>query len=226
MTASLVAIVEVDWDDRVRCQAPGCGKAVHKRIHVVRDNGCVIVVGSDCWVRMYAGIAGTSSRPQYGTAQGRKLSSEERALLLANTAAFIAQIEQEVPAAAIADAERARRESERRAATQLQQPRWQPPAFDPDDPPYVPPEELGPRPIPRETLQKWREQEAHRIARQLLAHSPAFQSFPERWIARAMIRAREDLVKSGTKLDEPGSRRRIEVGALALLQRHYRPSEP
>jgi hypothetical protein len=215
--ASLVMVVEVDWDDRIRCQAPGCGKPVYKRIHVVRDSDPVIVVGSECWARFYAGIPGTSSKPQHGTTQGHKLTAQERAQLLANTAAFIARIEQEaLAAAAIADAERAKRESARPP-----QPRRQPPPFDPDDPPYVAPEEHGQRPSPREALQKWREHEALRIARELLAHSPAFQSFPERWIARAMLRAREDLVASGVKLDEPGSRQRIEAGALALLQRHY-----
>lgn len=66
MSASLVAIVEVDWDDRVRCQAHGCGKAVQKRVHVVRDDDRVIVVGSDCWARIYADIPGTSSKPSTG----------------------------------------------------------------------------------------------------------------------------------------------------------------
>jgi hypothetical protein len=226
MSASLVLIVEVEWDERIRCQAPGCGKAVYKRIHVVRESERVVVVGSDCWARIYAGLPGTNSKPQHGAAQGRKLSSEERAFLVANTAAFIAQIEQEaLGAAAIAYDARARRERENRETSQRQQLRWQAPPFDPDDPPYIAPEGRWlQRQNPREALQKWREQEARRVARETLARAPAFQLFPERWIARAMMRAKEDLVAEGLKLAEAGSRQRIEDRALDLLRRHYRPA--
>lgn len=225
MGASLFTVVEVDPSERIRCQAPGCHKTVYKRIHVVCDGDRIVAVGSDCWARLYAHAPGTNAQPRHGGAHGRLLTPEERALLQENTAAFVARMEQEAAeAAARADAERVRHEAERRKAAQRERPRWQPPSFDPDDPPYVAPEDgQGRRRDPRDDLRRFREQEAHRVARDLVARAPSFQRFPERWIARAMLRAKEDWLASGMKLDEPGSRQCIEAGALELLERHYRP---
>lgn len=224
MSASLLRVVEVDRDERIRCQAPGCVKTVHKRIHVVQDGDRIVVVGSDCWGRLYAGVPGTNVTARYGVTRGRKLTAEERALLLENTLAFVARMEEEAAAAARAEAKRADAEAERSCAAPPERPQWQPPPIDPDDPPYVAPEDRQrPRQSPLDALRRFREQEAHRVARELVARAPAFQRFPERWIARAMLRAKEDCIASGLKLDEPGSRQRIEAGALELLKRHYRP---
>ena len=223
MSASLFAVVEVDPSERIRCQALGCHKSVYKRIHVVCDGDRIVAVGSDCWARLYAHVPSTNAKPQYGGAHGRLLTTEERAQLQENTAAFVARMEQEAAdAAARADADRVRYEADRRKTPQQERPRWQPPPFDPDDRPYVAQEDgQGRRRDPRDDLRRFREQEAHRIARDLVARAPAFQRFPERWIARAMVRAKEDCIASGMKLDEPGSRQRIEAGALERLERHY-----
>ena len=225
MGASLFAVVEVDPSARIRCQAPGCRKTVYKRIHVVCDGDLIVAVGSDCWARLYAHAPGTKAQPRHGSVHGRLLTPEERALLEENTAAFVARMEQDAAdAAARADAERVRRGAERGEDAQRERPRWQAPPFDLEDPPYVASEDRQAcRRDPRDGLRRFREQEAHRVARDLVARAPAFQRFPERWIARAMLRAKEDCLASGMKLDEPGSRQRIEAGALELLERHYRP---
>jgi hypothetical protein len=49
----LVATVEVDKDDRIFCQAEGCGPSVHKHIHVVRDGETIKVVGSECFKHIW-----------------------------------------------------------------------------------------------------------------------------------------------------------------------------
>lgn len=41
-------VVEVDHEKRIRCQAPGYGRPVSKRIHVVQDDEKLIVMGSSC----------------------------------------------------------------------------------------------------------------------------------------------------------------------------------
>lgn len=205
MGSSLFTVVEVDPSQRIRCQAPGCVKTVYKRIHVVHDGDRIVVVGSDCWARLYAHAPGTNGNPQHGDSHGRILTPEERALLQENTIAFVARMEQEAAeAAAHAEAER-RLESERRQATLGERARWQARAFDPDDPPYVAStHDEGARRADRNALERYRAQEAHRVARDLIARAPEFERFPERWIARAMVRAKEDCIASGVKLDEPG----------------------
>jgi hypothetical protein len=92
--AELLAIVEVDKSDRVVCQAPGCGHAVYKRIHVVRQGGHASVYGSDCFGRLFAGLI-PDAGPRYGSAEGRLLTSEERAMLAENTERLLAQFEME-----------------------------------------------------------------------------------------------------------------------------------
>lgn len=88
----LLAIVEVEQDARVRCQAPGCVRSVFKRIHVVRHDGQFAVYGSDCVDRIFAGLMRDAS-PRYGGAQGRRLTEDERQLLLDNTEGLLLQFE-------------------------------------------------------------------------------------------------------------------------------------
>lgn len=94
MRAELLAIVEVDRDHRVVCQAPGCGHAVYKRIHVVRHDGKLGVYGSDCFDRLF-GDLGRGAAAHYGDGTGRLLSAEERLMLVQNTERLIAQFEAE-----------------------------------------------------------------------------------------------------------------------------------
>lgn len=92
MDAELLVIIEVDRDDRVVCQAPGCGHAVYKRIHVIRHGGAIGVYGSDCFGRLFRDQLGT---PRYGGGAGRVLTADERKMLVQNTERLIAQFEAE-----------------------------------------------------------------------------------------------------------------------------------
>lgn len=91
----LLAVVEVDKDDRIICQAEGCGHSVYKRIHVVRDKGRITVIGSECFKRLYGGMEHIPQTPLFGSSEGRRLSAEERAALLENTERLIAALEAE-----------------------------------------------------------------------------------------------------------------------------------
>lgn len=130
-SSELLAIVEVDQANRVVCQADGCGHGVYRRIHVVRcEDAKVRVYGSDCFSRLFHGLI-PEARPRYGTGDGRQLTDEERALLVANTERLVAQFEAEhqatleklrlreeerlrIERAAAERAEAVRREAERR----------------------------------------------------------------------------------------------------------------
>lgn len=127
----LLAVVEVEQVNRVVCQAQGCGHSVYRRIHIVRcDDAKVRVYGSDCFGRLFRGLI-PEARPRYGSGDGRHLTDEERALLVANTDRLVAQFEAEHQAVleelrlrederqrlervAAVKAEAARREAERR----------------------------------------------------------------------------------------------------------------
>jgi hypothetical protein len=90
----LLAIVEVDQEDRIQCQQPGCGHAVYKRIHVVEEDQGVLVLGSTCFAKRY-GDAEDHENAKFGSGDGRKLTTAERDLLQNNTAALIAQFDLE-----------------------------------------------------------------------------------------------------------------------------------
>ena len=83
----LLAVVEVDKQDRIFCGAEGCNKSVYKRIHVIRDSGHLLLLGETCFLKRYAGhkplIAASSSK------LSKKLSKEERQMLLENTEALL-----------------------------------------------------------------------------------------------------------------------------------------
>lgn len=94
MSGQLLAVVGVERDDRVVCQAAGCGHGVYRRIHVVRhDDGTVGVYGSDCFARLFADVIDRT--PRYGGGDGRELTAEERLLLAENTERLIAMFEAE-----------------------------------------------------------------------------------------------------------------------------------
>ena len=129
--AQLLAVVEVDKGDRVTCQAKGCGHSVYKRIHVVREGVALHVYGSDCFDKLFGGITSMGT-PRYGTGDGRRLTEDERRMLIDNTARLIERFEAEhfeaLESAARARSEREAyerealalvREAERRAANAL-----------------------------------------------------------------------------------------------------------
>ena len=91
----LLAVIEVPYEARVRCMAPRCGHPVYKRVHIVRQSAELLVLGSDCFSRIYAGQAVSTSSPRLTTKAGRLLTDEERALLASNTEKLIGQLEAE-----------------------------------------------------------------------------------------------------------------------------------
>ena len=91
----LLAVIEVPYEARVRCMAPRCGHSVYKRVHIVRQAAELLVLGSDCFSRIYAGQSVSTSAPRLTTRAGRLLTDEERALLARNTDKLIEQFEAE-----------------------------------------------------------------------------------------------------------------------------------
>lgn len=95
--AKLLAIVSVEHADRVRCGQPTCGHSVYRRIHVVRENGKLMVLGSTCFSKRYGGDAALGSA-HFGGGEGRPLTEAERQLLVNNTQALLEQFETEATA--------------------------------------------------------------------------------------------------------------------------------
>jgi len=90
--AELLAIVSTDFDDRVRCGH--CGHSVYRRVHVVREDGQLLVLGSTCFAKRF-GTEMALGTARYGGGEGRKLTEAERQLLIHNTTALLEQFEQE-----------------------------------------------------------------------------------------------------------------------------------
>ena len=87
-------MASVEESRKLVCQAPGCRRAIAKAVHVTRYKiGAVRVVGSGC----YGKLSGYEQATRYGAViagvDGRRLSPEERALMAADTAAFVAAVE-------------------------------------------------------------------------------------------------------------------------------------
>ena len=93
-TAKLLAIVSVEHADRVRCGQPSCGHSVFRRIHVVREGGKLLVLGSTCFAKRY-GADTALGGARYGGGEGRPLTDTERQLLVTNTEALLARFEEE-----------------------------------------------------------------------------------------------------------------------------------
>lgn len=90
----LLAIVSVDHADRVQCGQPGCGHSVYRQIHVVKEGEKLLVLGSTCFAKRY-GSAAALGTPRFGRGSGRPLTTEERRLLVENTALLITRFEEE-----------------------------------------------------------------------------------------------------------------------------------
>lgn len=96
--ASLLAVIEVPRASKVRCAADGCGHSVYKRVHIVRFMGETRVYGEDCFQHLFGRSLG-KAKPKLTSSKGRKLSDEERAVLIANTSALIERWEEEAAVA-------------------------------------------------------------------------------------------------------------------------------
>lgn len=86
----LMAVVEVDKNEKVFCSQPGCHQTVYKAIHVVRDGSQLLVLGSTCFKKRYGSLSALGKAVHWGGG-GKVLTSEERALLAANTEALLAR---------------------------------------------------------------------------------------------------------------------------------------
>ena len=92
---SLLAVIEVPHEQRVRCSAEGCGHSVYKRVHLVRLDGITRVYGSDCFGKLFGAFEIGRSQPKYSGTHGRVLTPEESALLTLNTEHLIESFERE-----------------------------------------------------------------------------------------------------------------------------------
>lgn len=90
----LMAVVEVDKNEKVFCSQPGCHHTVYKAIHVVCDGTQLLVLGSTCFKKRYGSLSALGKAVHWGGG-GKVLTSEERALLAANTEALLARFEAE-----------------------------------------------------------------------------------------------------------------------------------
>jgi hypothetical protein len=93
--SKLLAIVSVEHGGRVRCGQPGCGHSVYRQIHVVRDGGELMVLGSTCFAKRYGSSNALGAARFSGSGGGRLLTNEELQLLLSNTEALLARFENE-----------------------------------------------------------------------------------------------------------------------------------
>lgn len=138
----LLAVVEVDREARILCQAEGCGHSVYKRIHVVLAGTEFKVYGSQCYQRLFGYLGTAATTPQYGSAEGRRLSADEQLVLAENTARFIEQLENErLEFERKAALEAAENEQRERALRQNQARRD---SVKPEKPPPLPEQEVSP----------------------------------------------------------------------------------
>ena len=108
MTAPvLLAVIEVPFEERVRCAADGCGHSVYRRVHLVRVDEFTKVYGSDCFSRLFGSTPTGKEVPKYTGGAGRSLTPDERELLKENTERLIERFEREFQTA-IAAAEQKR----------------------------------------------------------------------------------------------------------------------
>lgn len=105
--ARLLAIVAVAAEHRVQCQDPGCGQGVFAAIHVVEDNGKIIVLGSTCFARRYGG-SHALGQASYSSGGGGVLSDDERQMLQNNTAELVALFKDRAERALRASADKLR----------------------------------------------------------------------------------------------------------------------
>ena len=88
----LIAVIEVSENEKVLCQFENCDRPVFKRIHIVRNNKKIQVLGSECYKKKYGKYHALNKiEPIYGSNTGIALSETERLLLLENTEELIRQ---------------------------------------------------------------------------------------------------------------------------------------
>lgn len=202
---TLLAIVEVPEADRVQCQAAGCGHGVFRRIHVVQHDARLLVLGGDCYSKLYGGGPERAQVALWG-AGCRRLTPQEREMLVSNTAALIRRLKEE---ALQLEAQRQQAEREKLAQEQRRLAEQQARLNEPW------PRAASGR---RQDLDQYRAQMALRAAKDAVVRQPAFGAYPLQEVAAAMATAKAACVDRGLKLDSAGSADEIRLAALALLQ--------
>jgi len=89
----LLAVIEVSENNKVLCQFKNCNRPVFKKVHIVRNNEKIQILGSECYKKQYGEHHPLNKvKPIYGAASGIALSENERSLLLENTEELIRQL--------------------------------------------------------------------------------------------------------------------------------------
>jgi hypothetical protein len=219
--AQLLFVASVDESRKLVCQAPGCGRAIAKAVHVIRDlTGAIWVVGSGC----YATLSGHEQATRQGAViegfDGRRLTTEERALMVADTAAFVAG----VVARLAADMEAARQAREEMEAEAQRSRGHRIGAATPA--PYEWEYRIGgsskgmrtSEPASaRDKLAQFRAQQALQAARVAIQRWPELSRHSLDVVADAMSRAKAEYLGRGLRMDAPDARSVIESLAIAAL---------
>jgi hypothetical protein len=224
--ARLLFVATVEESHRLVCQAPGCGRAIAKAVHVIRDQaGAVRVVGSGC----YAKLSGHEQATEHGATiagfDGRRLTPEERALMVADTAAFVARVEARLAAereAAQQAEERMRAEAQRlreQSATSGVPASRRPGYEEWKRPMSSGPEAMRPgeRAHAREQLARFRAQQAREAARVAMQRRPELSAHSLDVVADAMAKAKTEYLERGLRMNAPDARSAIESAAVAAL---------
>ncbi len=90
---TLLAVVEVEQEQRIRCQAPGCNHGVYRAIHVIQTEKGLKLFGSQCCAKLFGWTS--KQRAASYTTTDRRLTAEERAQLETNTESLLQKLKAE-----------------------------------------------------------------------------------------------------------------------------------
>jgi len=90
---TLLAVVEVEQEQRIRCQAPACNHGVYRAIHVIQADEGIKLYGSQCCAKLFGWTS--KQRAAAYTTTDRRLTAEERAQLESNTASLLEKLKVE-----------------------------------------------------------------------------------------------------------------------------------
>lgn len=224
--ARLLFVASVEESRKLVCQAPGCGRAIAKAVHVIRDQtGTVCVVGSGCYGKLSGHVRATEDGAAIAGFDGRRLTPEERALMAADTAAFVAGVEARLAAEReaarqaedVKSAEAQRLREQHAASRESGLPRqsleeWKRPVTNG-------PEAMGhgDRAHARDQLARFRAQQAREAARVAMQRRPELLAHSLGVVADAIAQAQEQYLARGFRIDSPDARIAIESAAVAAL---------
>lgn len=207
--AQLLFITSVDESRKLVCQAPACGRAIAKAVHVIRDStGAIQVVGSGCYATLSGHEQATKRGATIGWSDSQPLTPDERALMFADTAAFVAAVE-----ARLAADREAERQADVRAAAEAQRMRDE--RSRQSD--VSGRGRAGNTASDSQRMAQFRAQQARQAARDAIQRRPELSIFSLEVVANAMARAKAEYVGRGHRMDAPDARSAIEAAAIAAL---------